>query len=208
MLYTGQGQGLTLLLQFHNFIPNGISGFGFCEGQRKRKWALPSPELAAHKIFIQDIDQWKSGAENGVEIRRPWKYNLELKIEIYREDSSMGITVNSMIVEINKRSMCQNNMEIESWVTSLTLFANLESVTSCQNQTSSIVCFEQSNSPIMSSLLMAEQSLPWQQCERRKADSHCRQSNPFLVESTTAGILWTRAECYRKVCELILILIQ
>ena len=68
---------------FHNFIPSGISTisqfnfiskFGFCEGQRKRKWALPSPELAAHKIFIQDIDQWKSGAENGVEIRRPWKY--------------------------------------------------------------------------------------------------------------------------------------
>ena len=203
---------------FHNFIPSGISRisqfnfiskFGFCEGQRKRKWALPSSGLVVRKIFIQDIDQWKSGQ------KMVWKSeghgNIELWIEIYQEDSSMGtmsIRVTSMIVEINKRSMCQNNMEIESWVTSLTLLANLESVTSCQNQTSSTVCFEQSNSPIMSSLLMAEQSLPWQQSERRKADSHCRQSNPLLVESTTAGILWTGAECYGKVCELILILIQ
>ena len=78
---------------FHNFIPSGISTisqfnfiskFGFCEGQRKRKWALPSSELVAHKIFIQDIDHWwKSGQkmvwkcenENVKKWGRKWRGN-------------------------------------------------------------------------------------------------------------------------------------
>ena len=41
------------------FPEESISWDRFGVDLRKRKWALPSSELASHKIFIQDIDQWK-----------------------------------------------------------------------------------------------------------------------------------------------------